>query len=408
MDRMSDSGSDDLGSNPGGVTIQNQSAMQQPYSFIAKATYLLLFVTLFIVILVYAKDFFVPIAFGLLLSSLLSPLCKWLCHTGVPKGLSILISILLMMVFFGGISIFFVNEIGSLSEDFPELKEKAIENINDVSHYVEDNFGVSISMQKNWAKEQINNLFSSGNKLINTIFNATTGTLFKVLIMPVFMFYILFYQDRFSEFILRLAGEKRKKTAKKILRDVSFVSQRYFGGAFIVVLILSVLNSLALHILGLKYPILFGVISAFFNFIPYFGTWIGAFFPFTFALLTGDSLNLAFGVIIVFMIIQFIENNILTPHITGGYVRLNPFITILALIAGSMVWGIAGMLLVIPFLASLKIVFENFKSTSVLSYLIARPTEEPKSKFRRKIRAYFSKKKDKPGSPVDSKDNNTD
>jgi len=382
--------------------------MQQPYSFIAKATYLLLFVTLFIVILVYAKDFFVPIAFGLLLSSLLSPLCKWLCHTGVPKGLSILISILLMMVFFGGISIFFVNEIGSLSEDFPELKEKAIENINDVSHYVEDNFGVSISMQKNWAKEQINNLFSSGNKLINTIFNATTGTLFKVLIMPVFMFYILFYQDRFSEFILRLAGEKRKKTAKKILRDVSFVSQRYFGGAFIVVLILSVLNSLALHILGLKYPILFGVISAFFNFIPYFGTWIGAFFPFTFALLTGDALNLAFGVIIVFMIIQFIENNILTPHITGGYVRLNPFITILALIAGSMVWGIAGMLLVIPFLASLKIVFENFKSTRVLSYLIARPTEEPKSKFRRKIRAYFSKKKDKPGSPVDSKDNNTD
>lgn len=104
----------------------------------------------------------------------------------------------------------FVNEIGNLSKDFPELKEKAIENINDVSRYVEDNFGVSISMQKNWANDQINNLFSSGNQFINTIFNATTGTLFKVLIMPVFMFYILFYQDRFSEFILRLAGKRRK------------------------------------------------------------------------------------------------------------------------------------------------------------------------------------------------------
>lgn len=375
--------------------------MQQPYSFIAKATWLLLFVTLFVVILVYAKDFFVPIAFGLLLSSLLFPLCKWLCRLGVPKGLSIFISILMMMVFFGGISIFFVNEFGKLSQEFPALKEKAIENINDVSHFVEDNFGVSIEMQKNWAKEQINNLFASGNQFINTLFNATTGTLFNILIMPVFVFYILFYQHRFREFILRLAGEKRKKTTTKILLDVSFVSQRYFGGAFIVVLILSILNSFALHMLGLQYPILFGVISAFFNFIPYFGTWIGAFFPFTFALITGDSFNLAFGVIIIFTLIQFIENNILTPHITGGYVRLNPFITILALIAGGMVWGIAGMLLVIPFLASLKIVFENFESTQVLSYLIGRPVDEPKSKLRRKIRAFFSKNNDVPGNSLE-------
>jgi predicted PurR-regulated permease PerM len=137
---------------------------------------------------------------------------------------------------------------------------------------------------------------------------------------------------------------------------------------------------------------LFGVISAFFNFIPYFGTWIGAFFPFMFALLTGDSPNLALWVLAFFALIQFIENNILTPNITGGYVRLNPFITILGLIAGGMVWGVAGMLLVIPFLASLKIVFENFDSTKALAFILARPENEPYQKRVDIIKRFLNRK----------------
>ena len=73
------------------------------------------------------------------------------------------------------------------------------------------------------------------------------------------------------------------------------------------------------------------------------------------------------------MLIQFTENNILTPNITGGYVKLNPFITILSLVAGSMVWGVAGMLLAIPLIASLKIIFENYESTKPIAFLLAQP-----------------------------------
>ena len=139
----------------------------------------------------------------------------------------------------------------------------------------------------------------------------------------------------------------------------------------------------------MKYAILFGVVSAFFNFIPYFGTWIGAFFPFMFALLTGDSPNLALWVLAFFALIQFTENNILTPNITGGYVRLNPFITILALIAGSMVWGVAGMLLAIPIIASLKIIFENFESTKPIAFLLERPESSALQERNDTIKKFF-------------------
>ncbi len=369
--------------------------MQKNFPFVARATYFLLFVMLLFVVLIVARNFLIPVAFGLLLSSLLFPFCQFLCRLGLPKGLSIFVSILVMMIFFGGLTVIFVNEIARLAEDFADIKIKALNNINDVSQYIEDSFGVGVQWQKNWLKGRVNNLFTSGNEFMNNVLNATAGTLFKVLIMPVFTFYILFYQERFMQFILKKVKKDKQAVAGRILKEMSFVSQRYFGGAFVVVMILVVINTLGLYIIGLQYPILFGVISAFLNFIPYFGTWIGAFFPFMFAIFTGDTPSLAISVLILFSIVQFVENNILTPNITGGYVRLNPFVTILGLIAGGMVWGVSGMLLVIPFMASLKIIFENIDSTRDLAFLIARPDDEPQSKFRRKIRDFFRTKKSK-------------
>lgn len=365
--------------------------MEKNHSFIVRGTFFMLFIIAFAFIIIVAKDFLVTLSFGLLISSLLFPVCRWFCKIGVPKGLSIFITIIIMMAFFTGISIFFAGEISKLTQDFPVLKIKALDNVNQMSVFIEDNFGIETSQQKTWIKDQINNLFTSGSQMLNNVLNATAGTVFKIFILPVFVFYLLYYRERFNFFVMRVVPPKEKQRANKILEEISFVSQRYLGGAFIVVMILSVLNSAGLYIIGLEYAILFGVISAFFNFIPYFGTWIGAFFPFMFALLTGDTPNLALWVLAFFAVIQFTENNILTPNITGGYVRLNPFITILGLIAGGMVWGVAGMLLVIPFLASVKIVFENIDSTKALAFLLARPENEPYQKRVEKIKQFLKR-----------------
>lgn len=360
--------------------------------FIVKSTYFLLFIIAFTFIIIIAKNFLVPIFFGLLISSLLFPVCRLICKLGIPKGISIFITIIFMITFLSGISFFFVDEISKLAGDFPALKAKALDNVSQISMSIEDIFGIGTAKQKIWLKDQVSNLFTSGNEMLNNLLNATAGTVFKIFIMPVFVFYLLYYQDRFSFFIMRIVPKDEKRRTDKILQEISFVSQRYLGGAFIVVMILSVLNSFGLYMIGLEYAILFGIISAFFNFIPYFGTWIGAFFPFMFALLTGDTPNLALWVLAFFALIQFIENNILTPNITGGYVRLNPFITILGLIAGGMVWGVAGMLLIIPFIASLKIIFENFESTKALAFLLARPDNEPYQKRVERIKRFLNRK----------------
>lgn len=137
----------------------------------------------------------------------------------------------------------------------------------------------------------------------------------------------------------------------------------------IVCFILVGLNSLGFYLIGIEHALLFGIIAALFNLIPYLGTILGYGVVLLFVLGT-QSPSLAFAVIIQFVIVQFIENNILTPNITGSYVEINPLVIIFSLIAAGMVWGLAGMLIIIPYLGLFKIVCENVESLKPIGFLL--------------------------------------
>ncbi|MGW8316778.1 MAG: AI-2E family transporter, partial [Bacteroidales bacterium] len=114
-----------------------------------------------------------------------------------------------------------------------------------------------------------------------------------------------------------------------------------------------------------------GFTSAFFNFIPYFGTLMGGAIPLLFVLLTtSDPLHNALYVIILYAIVQVTENNILTPNIVGGNVKINPFFIILGLMAGGMIWGIPGMLVIVPFLAILRIICYHIEKMRPYAFLL--------------------------------------
>ncbi|MFW6224358.1 MAG: AI-2E family transporter, partial [Bacteroidota bacterium] len=191
------------------------------------------------------------------------------------------------------------------------------------------------------------------------------------------------------------APPSRKRETITILREISKVAARYMGGVLIVVLILCIINSLGLWIIGMKYAIPLGIISAIFNFIPYFGTILGGLVPFLFAILVENNPALAFRVILLFIIIQFTENNLLTPNIVGGNVKVNPFFIITGLVAASMIWGIPGMLLIVPFLAIIKIIFSHIDSMKPFAFLLGQEGTAKHSITLSKIKGLFKRKKKK-------------
>lgn len=277
-------------------------------------------------------------------------------------------------------SFFFIYQQASgFIDDLPQFSEQALVNLTAIQEYISRNSSLTFNSDS-WLKDQINNLLEAQENFFGQIFNATTATLVALGVQPVYIFFMLYYRHHFREFLFQITKPKDHPTLAKIIVEISHVTKNYVSGIFIVVLILCFINTIGLAVVGVEYALLLGVISALFNFIPYFGTLIGGSIPLLYTLVSPYPSN-AVGVILLFIIVQVLENNVLTPNITGGRVAINPLFTIFAIILGSLTWGIPGMLLSVPFLGIFKVICLNIEVLRPVAFILSsRESQKKKQK----------------------------
>lgn len=345
----------------------------------------MLFVLLLYYFLITFRNFLYPVALAIMLAYLLYPLAKFFESKGVPRIPANLLAIIAGVIVLGGTAFFVYNRLRFLLDDFPSLQQKALDNIDQILSQI----GILPDQQESSLKVFFGNLLDTSADSLLVFLSSTAQTVFTVFIMPVYVFFLLYYRNKYFYFLMMIIAPDNHSVAEKTIRDVSTVVKRYMTGVFLVVMILCVVNSVGLTIIGLKFPVLLGIIAAIWNFIPYFGTIIGYSFPLVMALITGDGPETAVGVAVLFVIVQFTENNILTPNITGGHVRVNPFFVILGVLIGGVVWGIPGMFVMVPTLAILRITFENIPSLRPWAYLIGDTGTEQYAASRTNISEFF-------------------
>ncbi|MBS1567005.1 MAG: AI-2E family transporter [Bacteroidetes bacterium] len=133
------------------------------------------------------------------------------------------------------------------------------------------------------------------------------------------------------------------------------MTNSYLVGLMTEMLIMVVLNVTTLLILGIKYAFLLGILAAVLNIIPYLGIYTAMAIGMLITLANGTGTQ-ALQFAIALVIVHFIDANIILPRIVGGRVKMNPLITILAVLLGRLVWGIPGMFLFIPLTAIIRII----------------------------------------------------
>ena len=335
-----------------------------------KATYIMLSVILFLYALIAIRNFLYPIAFGFLLAYLLFPIANWLEKKGLPRILANFVTIITSLAIIVSIILVVSNKLLAFTDNIVPQIDSAITNLSGMIARIGQYFGYEGADIKALMQDESKNFMESWVEHLQEIFSATTSTAVAIGLLPVYIFLFLYYRTKFAYFLLKIVPSNRKMEMVGILREISKVAARYMGGVIIVVCILAITNSFGLWVIGMKHFIPLGILSALFNFIPYFGTLLGAIVPLLFAILIENDPILVFRVIILFIIIQFMENNILTPNIVGGNVKVNPFFIITGLVGASIVWGIPGMLLIVPFLAILRIIFSHIESMQPWAYLL--------------------------------------
>jgi len=320
--------------------------------------------------LIEARSFLFPLSLSVLLAYLLYPLGQWLEKHKVPRILANLICILLAIAVLMGVFMFIYSQIQYMVNDFSNIKAHIVRNTNALQDGMAQLFDFANIKPNEVFNARVSSFFQSGIRALDDVFGATTGTIVAIGLMPVYIFLFLYYRTKFARFIIRMVPEEKKFMVVRLLKNIAHVIPKYMGGVLVVVFILFFLNSFGLYIIGIEYPVTLGVLAALFNIIPYFGTLLGGLIPLTFAILTGSLPHDPLNVILLFGIIQFTENNILTPNIVGGNVKISPFFIIIGLVASSMIWGVPGMLVIVPFLAILRIIFSHIPSMKPWAFLL--------------------------------------
>lgn len=359
------------------------------FPLIIRLSFILLFLILTFFILVEFKFYLTPLTLGVLFAYLLFPIANFFEKRNIPRILANLLSIIIGLSIIYGVGFFVFKQFRVFLQDLPAIKDQAASNLGVLFSKIESSFDIETGELKVESSRLIQNFFESPGETFQTAFGATVSTLFSVFIMPVYIFFLLYYRDKFRNFVLMLVPDNKHAVAERIISEINLVTIRYMTGVFIVVSILVIVNSTGFLIIGLDYAILLGAIAAIMNFIPYYGTIIGYSFPFLFAFLVMDSPMYAFWVLIQFIIVQFSENNILTPNIVGSHVEINPFMIILAITLGGVVWGVAGMFIAVPVVTVLRVLGENIEELSPLGYLLGQKGTEDHAINPGKIQRYF-------------------
>jgi predicted PurR-regulated permease PerM len=341
-----------------------------------KVALILISLALIVVGLTVASGLLIPLSFSFLFALLLHPISARLEKWKVPRILAIFICLILIIMVLVGVMYFIIAQMMNFGQDLPELQARFVQLVDEFHTFIATRFGVDKTHQLDWIRDQARGAIASSGALLTGTLSATTSTFADLSLMPIFIFFFLYYRNFFIDFLQRLFKSTPNQNISEVALKIQEVVKNHIMGLFLVIVILAALNTVGLLLLGIKYAFFFGALAAFLNIIPYLGILIGSILPILMALLTKDSIWYAVGVAAVFTFVQFLEGNFITPNIVGSKVGVNPLAAIIALILGGMIWGISGMILSIPFTAILKVIFDHVPGLEPFGFLLGEPTKE--------------------------------
>ena len=325
------------------------------YPFYIKATVILIGLFYLVSILNVLSGILIPFAFAVLFAILLNPLYNRLLRFKMPRPLAVLCTLLVGIGFMALLGYLLSTQVAQFGQSFPILKVRFTEITDNLEHWISFKFGISIEKQILFVK----NALDSSQAAIGTILGTVFGTLSLMLIIPIYVFMLLLYKNLILNFLYEVFSEEHSKRVGEVLAQTKSAIQSYIVGLLIEMIIVSGLNSLALFIIGVKYALLLGVIGGIINILPYIGGFVSILLPVLIATVTKEGYSAQLAIILSYLFIQFIDSNIIFPRFVSVKVQINALISLIAVFLGNAVWGFAGMFLILPMVAVLKIIFDR-------------------------------------------------
>ena len=339
--------------------------------FYAKLAFILLTFIGLTYILYVGQDIIIPIMLAFLFAIILRPIVHFLkFRLHFPHVIAAIIAVMVFVLLIIGIIAFISYQVSDMTSDFGKIQRNLTIHVNNIQQFVKENFNLSSREQNKYISEATNDTIKNGKEVIGSTLMLFTNTFLNLILIPIYTFLILLYRNHFILFLSKLVKNENHNLLKEILNHIKFAVRNYIVGLILEMFVVSVLTAAGLMIIGVEYAILLGIITGILNLIPYIGILFAGLITIIASLTGTADLSIIIGVIVVNIIVQLIDNNILVPMIVNSKVEINAFVSIIGIIIGGAIAGVAGMFLAIPLIAILKVIFDRIEILSPWGYLM--------------------------------------
>jgi predicted PurR-regulated permease PerM len=331
---------------------------------------LLQYTVLVSVLLYFGRPLFVPLSFALLISFVLYPICSWLERKGLPRWGAILVCLLLLLLVVGGPMFLLVKQMLRFSEEWPLLQEKLVRTWDNLSEHLSQHWGINASRQLQWTEQMAANAAATAFNVVRDVVYTSAVSFVLLVLIPLYVALILYNREQLAKALYALFPHHDHHKIQQVLHETITTYYNFIKGMVIVYVIVGILNTAGLVLLGIPHALFFGIVASVLTFIPYVGITIGAILPMSIAWITYDSIWYPVGVVLVFTVVQYLEANLIFPWAVSYRLQVNMLFTLLAIVAGGIIWGPSGMILFIPFLAILKLIADKYDDMRPISLLL--------------------------------------
>jgi predicted PurR-regulated permease PerM len=343
---------------------------------------------------------FPPLVFAVLIIYLLNPVVSRLERRGLPRILGTLIAYIVVL---GALTLAVIatipvisNQVEEVSDNWPSYRAEILEFVNDTAGTIEDTLGARINTAqvscllgadetvtpdsptearcdevtrefREVVLAQAGRLTEIGSSLLHALLVFVLG--------PLIAFYLLVDLPNLQRDLMNLVPKRLHSEVRDLGGKTGLAVGGFFRGQLVVALLVGSLSALGFYLIGLPFWFLIGAIAGFFNLIPLIGPYIGGALGFLVGVVSQD-VSLGLKAALVELIVQQIDNHIISPNIMKRTVNLHPVTVMLSILAGGTLAGFWGVLLGVPAVAVGKLLLGHVWITRVLGAPVSPAVEE--------------------------------
>jgi len=310
-----------------------------------------IFIIAIVLLAIEIKEILVAIFISFIIMSTLSPYVDLLRKRRFPNALAVMIpyivTISIIIVLIVPLIPFVNSQLQTLFSTLPSYIDTAAKLLN---------IQIEITDPNKFLNSEIDTIGKNALLFTGKLFSG----IFSFLAILVISFYLMLERDKIKKEFTSLFP---KETEAKVIAIISQIENKlgaWLRGQIILSFVIGIAMWVALTVIGLPFALPLALLSGILEIVPTIGPIISS-IPAVIVALT-ISPALAITVIVLYLLIQMLENNLLVPKIMEKAVGLNPIIIIIGVMVGAKVMGVLGALLSIPFITTLLVLFRNLKT----------------------------------------------